>query len=341
MNQIAHSIKSMVYAVKSITPLLFYALFLGVSVLLGFVSFGWSEQLQAPLSIVYFNSYHQGYKWSDDVQKGIEDAFSQNDFKRPVHFYVEYMDTKRISKEAYLKQLPQFYKEKYRGIHIDLILSSDDSAFTFLNQNRKDIFPDVPYVFCGVNYFSSDQIKDHHHITGVNEAAGIKETLALIFSLTPQTERVLIINDPTDTGIKVRGQLDREIGPFRGRARFEFTDNLTYPEILEKVKYLDQGSVILFTFFFRDASKQFYENSEVIAQLKAVSRVPIYGAWDFNLGLGIVGGMLTSGYYQGQKAAEMAIDILSGADIDQMSVVMESPNRYFFDYNVMKQYGMP
>ena len=32
---------------------------------------------QQPLSIVYFNSYHQGYKWSDDEQKGIQDAFKK------------------------------------------------------------------------------------------------------------------------------------------------------------------------------------------------------------------------------------------------------------------------
>lgn len=293
---------------------------------------------QQPLSIVYFNSYHQGYKWSDDEQKGIQDTFKK--WRRPVYFHVEYMDTRRIANDAYLKQLPQFYKEKYRGIHVDLILSSDDAAFDFLNQYRKDIFPDIPYVFCGVNYFEPNQIKDHHHITGVNETAGIRETLALIFHLHPQTEKILIINDQTISGMKVREPLLREIGLLGLRARFEFTDHLTYPEILEKVKNLNKRTVILFTFFFRDAANQFFENSDVISRLKTVSRVPIYGAWDFNLGLGIVGGMLTSGYYQGQKAAEIAINVLSDADIDQMGVTMESPNRYFFDYNLLKQHGI-
>ncbi|MDO9263205.1 MAG: PAS domain S-box protein, partial [Desulfosalsimonadaceae bacterium] len=259
---------------------------------------------------------------------------------RPVYFHVEYMDTRRIANDAYLKQLPQFYKEKYRGIHVDLILSSDDGAFDFLNQYRKEIFPDIPYVFCGVNYFEPNQIKDHHHITGVNETAGIRETLALIFHLHPQTEKILIINDQTISGMKVREPLLREIGLLGLRARFEFTDHLTYPEILEKVKNLNNRTVILFTFFFRDAANQFFENSDVISLLKTVSPVPIYGAWDFNLGLGIVGGMLTSGYYQGQKAAEIAINVLSGADIDQMGVTMESPNRYFFDYNLLKQHGI-
>jgi len=336
MKQWTRYFKSAVYTIRTciwismLFPLLYGAFAIPVQ-----------AETQNALSIVYFNSYHQGYKWSDDEQKGIQDAFAKKDFKRPVHFFVEYMDTRRIVNEAYLKQLSQVYKEKYRGIPIDLIISSDDWAFNFLNEYRKDIFPDIPYVFCGVNYFDPNQIKDHHQITGVNEAAGIKETLALIFTLHPQTEKVLIINDQTITGFKVRGPLLRETALMGDRAQFEFTDNLTVPEILEKVNHLNERSVILFTFLFRDASQQFYENSEVISRLKAVSRVPIYGAWDFNLGLGIVGGMLTSGYYQGQKAAEMAIHILSGADIDQMPVVMESPNRYFFDYSLLEQYGIP
>ena len=333
--------KSSVYSIEPLTIPLFIIFFLGISVMPGFVSSGLTEQPQPPFSIVYFNSYHQGYKWSDDVQKGIEEAFRKKNFKRPIHFYVEYMDTRRIINEAYLKQLPQFYKEKYRGINIDLILSSDDGAFNFLNQYRKDIFPDIPYVFCGVNYFNPKQIKDHHLITGVNETANIKETLALIFHFQPETETVLIINDQTITGFKVRETLLRETNLLGSRAKFEFTDDLTYPEIIEKVKNLNKRSVILFTFFFRDAANQFFENSEVISQLKTASRVPIYGAWDFNLGLGIIGGMLTSGYYQGQKAAEMAIKILSGSDIDQMPIAMESPNRYFFDYNLLKQHGIP
>ncbi len=304
------------------------------------VSTGLTEQLQTPLSVVYFNSYHQGFKWSDDEQKGIEDALKKIDPKRPIHFYVEYMDTRRIVNEAYLKQLPQFYKEKYRGINIDLILSADDSAFNFLLQYRQDIFPDIPYVFCGVNYFEPKQLNAQRRITGVNETASFKETLSLIFDLHPQTEKVLIINDQTITGFKVREPLLKETGLLGNRAQFEFTDNLTFYEIQEKVRNLDQRTVILFTFFFRDAANQFFENSEVISQLKSISRVPIYGAWDFNLGLGILGGMLTSGYFQGQKAGEMAINILSGADIDTMPVVMESPNRYFFDYNLMEQHGI-
>lgn len=305
-----------------------------------FASPALAEQPQPSLNIVFFNSYHPGYKWSDDIQQGIYDFFENENLGRPVNIYVEYMDTKHVNNEEYLRQLSQTYIVKYRDIDVDLILSSDDNAFNFLNQHRSIIYPETPYIFCGVNYFEQDQIKDQRNISGVNEAAGIKETLSLIFDLHPDTEKVLIINDHTVTGMKVRAQILQEINLLKRPDRFEFTDNLSYPDILRKVKTLNTKSVILFSFFFRDSSKQFFEYDESISLLKEVSTVPIYGAWDFNLGLGITGGMLTSGYYQGQKAAELAKKVLSGEDINQLGFIMKSPNRYFFDYEMLQTHSI-
>jgi len=305
-----------------------------------FISPALAEQMQTSKTIVFFNSYHHGYKWSDDVQNGIQDFFKKRNSNRPVKFFVEYMDTKRTSSDAYLKRLSQTYIEKYRDIDVDLVLSSDDNAFNFLNRHRMLIFPKTPYIFCGVNYFEPLQILDRSNITGVNEAAGIRETLSLIFDIHPETKNVLIINDKTVTGIKVQEQIYQEIPLFENRARFEFTDNLTFEDILRKVKALDEKSIILFIFFFRDASNRYFEYDEIISKVAEVSPVPIYGAWDFNLGLGITGGMLTSGYYQGQKAAELAQKVLSGKDINNIDFVMKSPNRYFFDYDMLKKHGI-
>ena len=69
-------------------------------------------------------------------------------------------------------------------------------------------------------------------------------------------------------------------------------------------------------------------------------KVPIYGTWDFNLGYGIMGGMLTSGYYQGETAAKMAVRILHGEKVENIPIVMKSPNRYMFDYRQLKRFRL-
>ena len=69
----------------------------------------------------------------------------------------------------------------------------------------------------------------------------------------------------------------------------------------------------------------------------------MYGAWDFNLGLGIVGGKLISGFYQGESAGKMALRVLNGEDASSIPVVRFSadrPNRYMFDYRELRRWGI-
>ena len=92
------------------------------------------------------------------------------DYDENINIKIEYMDTKRINNETYLKKLVDLYKYKYGDGKIDLIISSDNAAFDFLINNKKKIFPDVnvPVVFCGVNNFNSSLLKGHESFTGIS-----------------------------------------------------------------------------------------------------------------------------------------------------------------------------
>jgi len=68
--------------------------------------------------------------------------------------------------------------------------------------------------------------------------------------------------------------------------------------------------------------------------------MPIYGLWDINLGNGIIGGYLTSGLFQGKMAAKMAKKILDGESIESIGILKRSPNKYMFDFKMLKKYGI-
>jgi len=50
--------------------------------------------------------------------------------------------------------------------------------------------------------------------------------------------------------------------------------------------------------------------------------------------------MLTSGYYQGEAAAKLALRILGGEMVTDIPVIKESPNRYMFDYSQLDRFGI-
>ncbi len=300
--------------------------------------------------VLVLHAYHTGYKWTDDIMRGIASSLRPSIIddvdeagrytEGNIELHVEYMDTKRIYNPTYLATLVELYRHKYQDLPMDVIISSDDNAFNFLLEHRETLWPGVPVVFCGVNYFTSTRLESHTGFTGVNETLDIRATLDLMLDLHPKTEQIFIVNDMTTTGRSIHPYIMDAVPDYQDRVRFTYLDDESMGEVLETVARLPSDSLILFISFFRDGTGQFFEFDESISMVAEASNVPIYGVWDFNLGYGMVGGKLASGYYQGETAAQLAMRILLDEDVEDVPVIQESPNRYIFDYRQMQQFGL-
>ena len=288
--------------------------------------------------LLVLNSYSPGYKWTDDIIKGIASVTRHSKVDISIHH--EFMDTKTVSDPQYLRLLYQTYRYKYQNAKFDAIIASDDDAFNFLLRHRDEIFPDTPVVFCGVNDFAPSRLAGVKLFTGVNEAPDYKATIDLALQLHPKTQQILIINDLTTTGRAVHKGLVNLLPAYRDKVRFTLLENAEMEEVLSAVRNLPPESVVIYSLFFRDRKGRVFDFDESIALVTSNSPVPVYGFWDFSLGYGIVGGMLTSGYDQGRTAAQMVIRLLNGEKIEALPVVMQSTNRYMFDYLQMDRFGI-
>lgn len=286
--------------------------------------------------LLVLHSYNEGYKWTDDITKGIEEVVKRAG--RGIRVHYEYMDTKRISSPAYFELLHATYRYKYGTSRFGAIICSDNDAFDFLVRYRDDLFPGTPVVFCGVNDFEPAMLQGTRLFTGVNEAADFKATIDLALRLHPGVRRVIVICDRSTTGLIVHRHIVSLLPLYAGRVTFTFLDGMTMPAILASIQRLRSDSVVLFTLFARDAAGRLFEYDESVSLVAKKCPVPVYSTWDFYLGHGIVGGMLTSGYYQGEAAADMALRILRGEPVERIPVEMASPNRYMFDYRQLKRF---
>lgn len=286
-------------------------------------------------NVLLFHSYHQEYDWTGDIQKGFEDSLYE-EFP-DARFFVEYMDTKRIYTEEYLEVLRKAYELKYGNKKFDVILSSDDNALNFLLENREQLFPDAPIVFCGVNYFEPEKVKDHKNITGVNEEASFRESLDLALKLHPYVSKIVIVNDTTTTGKIVDKEIQENLAELKKKYSVEILGDSAIDKVIERVgEYNAKDTLIYFTLYLRDGVGQSFEVGDVVSMLKRSSDIPIYGTWGFSLGHGIVGGYLTSGHHQGERAGKIATRILNGEKADDIPVLMETPKEYMFDWNELE-----
>jgi len=290
--------------------------------------------------ILIVHSYHKGLRWTDTVDAGMLSVIAKRGSAFETH--TEYLDTKRSSDEDHYLQMRDLFHHKFRSIRFSAILVSDDDAYNFMLRFRDELFPVVPVVFCGVNYFTDfadDRLHDVY--TGVVEAFDIPATIRVALQMHPGTSRIVIVNDRTTTGAANRKIIDTVIPEFSPKIAFDYLEDLTMDELREQLRQLKPGTVILLMTFNRDRSGKVFNYDESIGLIAEVAPVPMYGVWDFYLGNGIVGGMLISGRDQGRMAAEMALKIIDGSPVRSIPVVRQSPNRFMFDHRQIARFGIP
>jgi signal transduction histidine kinase/ABC-type uncharacterized transport system substrate-binding protein len=303
--------------------------------------------ISAPLSypraderkhVLVLHSYHQGLGWTDRITKGIKSALHDTD--QEIELYFEYMDTKQIYDDQHLQNLRELYRYKFRNRRFDVVMSSDNHAFNFLLAHHRDLFPDTPIVFCGVNGFEDSMLLGHDLIMGVAELDDFKSTIDVALKLQPNTEQVFLVVDKTLTGSIGEKLMKKAIPHFKDTLRFTFWKDLDMAQVQERAGKLTPDSIAFLYTFTTDRSGNVFtleKSCELISQYCAV---PIYAAADAYIGHGIIGGMLTSGYAQGKKAGQIALRILQGENVNNIPIVNESPNRYMFDYKQLKRFNI-
>lgn len=286
--------------------------------------------------ILLLHSYHKGYTWSDDISKTIEEKLSR---LNNTELTTAYMDTKRVSNSSYIQSLYELYKIKFNDRHFDLIIASDNHALEFLNKYSKELFPNTPIIFTGINYYNNKIISNLTQVTGVVEQVDLEKNFSLIKKLHPKLKKLLVINDTSTTGLAIKKDLQPIIKKYSKFFKIEYTDNLNIKELKLKASNLNkQDSAILFVLLFKDTTGKYFTYKQSFKQVKEVSNVPIYGLWDFYLNYGIVGGLLTSAVAQGEAVVSMALKVLNGTDIRTIPVLEKSPNRYMFDHQELKRF---
>lgn len=287
--------------------------------------------------ILLLNSYHHNFIWTEEIFQGLTDVLRPKETGIDLH--VENMDTKRVEfNEHYIQQLRSVYEHKFKDLKFDLVMATDNNAFDFVRRYHDELFPGIPVVFCGVNAFHDDLIKDLPLFSGVAENVDAKGTLWWALNQHPQTETIYIINDHTPTGQAITSTISNELAEFPPEISIRYSDNIDLQELLKEVRSLPGKSLILYGLYFRDKNGRFYDTSEVLKAVRNETKIPIYGVLDFDLGNGIVGGMLSSGHFQGQTMAQIALHVLAGRSPGDIPVITEGVSLPMFDYEQLKEH---
>ncbi len=287
-------------------------------------------------SVLYLNSYHNGYSWSDHIQEGIRQTLAESPYS--IVFQVEYMDSKKFHYQDTVSTLYALYRDKFRNKKFDIIIASDNVAVDFLLQFGEELFPGVPIVFCGLNDVQPESLRaTGREITGVLENYDVAYNIELALRLNPQLRRMVIIGDDSVTGAAIRNQVLAQLGPFKERLVVEEWSEYSLEQMLDWVRDQTPDTFFYFVPIYRDIDGQFYSAEELLEKVHAASRAPLFSNWAFLLGHGIVGGKLISGVRHGEMAARMALQVLSGIRASSIPIVDQADQAYMFDNNELQR----
>lgn len=298
-------------------------------------AFGQDEK---KINVLYINSYHNGYEWSDSIFDGVRETFQSSG--KNIYLQIEYMDSKRYSGEKINEILFNYYKFKFRTTHFDLIVTSDNNAFEFISEHGDDLFPDVPIVFCGINDVEAGKVPMRQRMTGILEEFDVPQNIEMALRFHPGKKRLVVIGDQSLTGVAIANQVRAQI-PFLPRdIKVEFLDDFTLDELISNVRTLAGNSIFFFIPFYKDVGEAVYSAQDLLNIVWEQTGVPLYGAWEFLLGHGLVGGKMISGYAHGRAAAEMGLRVLDGESPANISISISPDEPPKFDYQVLMRLGI-
>jgi ABC-type uncharacterized transport system substrate-binding protein len=268
-------------------------------------------QAQAGKKVLFVNSYHQGYEWSDGIEEGAAKVLRASGVT--VEFFR--MDTKRNGDDKSKKAAGLAAKALIEKTHPDAVILSDDNAVKYV---LEPYFKNAatPFVFCGVNWDASGYGLPYKNATGMVEVA-----LA-----TQLVEKLVEYGKGKRVGyLTVDNETERiEQKAFRNQLKLRFAEERLVKSFADwKAAFVELQGKVDVLLLGNYAGLTGWNEAEAKAFVEANTRIPSGGMYDFMMPYTMLG-LTKVAQEQGIWAAKSAVKILGGT---APSAIPITPNK--------------
>jgi diguanylate cyclase (GGDEF)-like protein/PAS domain S-box-containing protein len=293
---------------------------------------------EADKNILILNSYSTDFYWTNGECEGILNALKSQE---NIVNYVEYLDWKKYNSEDNLNKLYEYYKYKYSGKKIDLIITTDDAALSFATKHRKELFSDAPLIFGGVHKDSADKIlKASSNVAGIYESIDPEGTIKEALKMNPKIKNVYMILENTETGISYYNLAEKAAVSINNNLIVHNLSNYSVEEISSISSSLKDDSIIIIDAYSIDTKELALPVNKLLNIISSNCSVPIFTTSEPLIGQGCIGGSVISSKVHGTDIGNLALRFLNGEDINSISFVNKKSVHSVYDYNILKKYGL-
>lgn len=284
-----------------------------------------STSLAAKKKVLFIDSYHMGYPWSDGEVQGAKNIIGDQ-----YEFKVIHMDTKRNPSAEAQKKAGEAAKAEIDSWKPDVVIAADDNAAKLvIVPYFKD--SDIPFVFCGINWDASSYGFPTKNVTGVLEVSVIKPVLDSLQKFAKGT-RIGFIGNDNETDRKESDNL-KKLGVQFSSVKFV----KTFEEWKTEYSKLQDETDILI--FINNAGISDWNDAEAIKFTRENTKIPSGSSHDFMAPFVLVV-YAKIAEEQGELAAGIAINILEGKSVKDFPIISNVKGQMYINLAIANKLGV-
>ena len=206
-------------------------------------------------------------------------------------------------------------RSKYAGHALDLIVPLGGPAVVFAQKYRQQLFPATPMLMAGMDRRFVQDATLTTNDTAVPVPFDPPQIIEHILRLCPQTTHIFVVLGASELERFWRSELGRELQPFNGRLTFEWSDDLSFEDMLRRAGTLPPNSAIFYMVWLGDRNGMQTTQDQVLTELHIAANAPIFGTLGSQLGQGVVGSLIGSTNALSRNTAAIAVRILRGESV--------------------------
>jgi len=277
--------------------------------------------------ILWVNSYHEGYPWSDGIESGLHEVFDGTG----VELKIVQMDTKNNPDEAFGQAAGVKIKAEIEAFQPNVVIASDDNAQKYL------VVPflkgtDLPVVFNGVNWDASAYGYPTSNVTGMVEVE-LPDQLVDLLKAYAEGDRIGYLTIDTETERKVvdtynQRFFDGQMQPYWVTTQDEF-----------KTAFIAAQQEVDILFMGNNAGSDKWDEEEMKQFVLRNSTIPTGSINDWMAPYSLLT-LAKSSKEQGEWAAQAALNILEGKPVSEIPVAENKKGEMIVNLDLADKLGV-
>jgi PAS domain S-box-containing protein len=258
----------------------------------------------------------------------------------PIEFLEASLETARFAEGGSETPFVDYLRALFADRPPDLLVPFGAPAMNFSRRHRDKLFPGLPLLVGAVDRRRLEAVNLGTNATAVGVDLDLPGIIENILRILPSTKNVEIVIGNSPLERFWLAELRQDFKPFANQVRFNWLNELSFEDMRKRVATLPRDNAVLYAVLLVDAAGVPHEQDRALEVLRRDSSAPIFGAFDSQLGRGIVGGPLYPTQDVSREAARLAVRMLNGEAPGSIQPIMLPSATPVYDARELKRWSI-